>query len=137
MKTNIKDTAVFLAAAIWADGFYAETEKETLKEIAEALNIDETELTTAVDAEVAVLEAKNEEEAGEYLIEHATQIDEEEAGPLMECAIEIMLADGVLAADEVEVLFDLADATGVISHTEVTLMIADLVKYAPETEVKF
>lgn len=137
MKTDLKNIAVFLATAAWANGYYADEEKEQLKEIAEALGVDEKALTEAVDAEVAKLDEMNEDEAGEYLIEYATGIDEEDAIALMECAIEIVLADGVIERDEVETLFDLADATGSISHVEVLLMVADLIKYEPDIEVKF
>jgi len=55
----------------------------------------------------------------------------------MQCAIEIVLADDVIARDEVQVLFDLADATGSVEHTDVALMLADLVKYNPDIEIEF
>lgn len=137
MKSELSNVAAFLATAAWANGYYADEEKESMKEIAEALEIDEKTLTEAVDAAVATLDSKNEDEASEYLIDNASQIDEEDATILMECAIDIVLADGVIERDEVEVLFDLADATGFLSHTDVLLMVADMVKYDPEIEVKF
>ena len=55
----------------------------------------------------------------------------------MQCAIEIILADNVITQDEVQVLFDLADATGTIEHADITLMLTDFVKYNPEVEIKF
>ena len=137
MKTELKNIAAFLATAAWANGYYADEEQSQLKEIAEALGLDEKALTEAVDTEVAKLDEMNEDEAGEYLVEHAAAIDEEDAVALMECAIEIVLADGIIERDEVDTLFDLADATGTISHTEVLLMVADLIKYEPDIEVKF
>lgn len=137
MKTELKNIAAFLATAAWANGYYAEEEKEQMKEIAEALGLDEKTLNEAVDAEIDKLDKMNEDEAGEYLIDNASAIDEEDAIALMECAIEIVLADGVIERDEVETLFDLADATGTLSHTQVLLMVADLIKHEPEIEVKF
>ena len=137
MKSNMQDAVAFLATAIWSNGFYAEEEKETLGEIAEALGVDADELTKEIDKAVASLEDKNEEEVNEYLIEHASKIEEEDAEVLMQCAIEIVLADGVIEREEAEVLFDLADATGYLSNADVLLMVADMVKYDPDIEVKF
>lgn len=137
MKSNMQDAVAFLATAIWSNGFYAEEEKETLKEIAEVLEVDAEELTKEIDAEVASLEDKSDEEVNEYLIEHASKIEEEDAEVLMQCAIEIVLADGVIEREEAEVLFDLADATGYLSNADVLLMVADMVKYDPDIEVKF
>ena len=137
MKTELKNIAAFLATAAWANGYYAEEEKGQMKEIAEALGIDEKAFIEAVETEIAKLDEMNEDEAGEYLIDYAAAIDEEDVIALMECAIEIVLADGIIEREEVETLFDLADATGTISHTDVLLMVADLIKYEPEIEVKF
>lgn len=137
MKSNMQDAVAFLATAIWSNGFYAEEEKETLKEIAEVLEVDAEELTKEIDAAVASLEDKSDEEVNEYLIEHASKIEEEDAEVLMQCAIEIVLADGVIEREEAQVLFDLADATGYLSNADVILMVADMVKYDPDIEVKF
>ncbi len=137
MKSDIKNVAAFLATAIWADGVYAEEEKLILTEIAEALNADAAELSQHVDEALATLEAKDEEEVQTYLVENASAIEEDEAKVLMHCAIEIVLADNVVSADEVQTLFDLADATGSLEHSEVALMLLDLVKYDPEINIEF
>ena len=137
MKSDIKNVAAFLATAIWADGVYAEGEKEILTEIAEALNADAAELSQHVDEALATLEAKDEEEVQTYLVENASAIEEDEAKVLMQCAFEIVLADNVVTADEVQTLFDLADATGSLEHSEVALMLLDLVKYDPEINIEF
>ena len=137
MKSNMQDAVAFLATAIWSNGFYSEEENETLGDIAEALGVNAEELTKEIDKAVASLEVKSEEEVNEYLIEHASQIEEDDAEVLMQCAIEIVLADGVIEREEAEVLFDLADATGYLSNADVLLMVADMVKYDPEIEVKF
>lgn len=137
MKSTLENVAAFLAVAIWADGVYADGEKEILGEIAQALETDESELKTAVDTAVASLEKKNDDEITEYVTDHASQIEEEDVLPLMECAIEIVLADNVITKDEINTLFDLADATGVIEHSDVLLMVADLVKYEPDIDIQF
>lgn len=137
MKSTLENVAAFLAVAIWADGVYADGEKKILGEIVQALETDEKELTKAVDTAVASLEKKNDDEITEYVTDHASQIEEEDVLPLMECAIEIVLADNVITKDEVNTLFDLADATGVVEHSDVLLMVADLVKYEPDIDIQF
>lgn len=137
MKSDIKNVAAFLAVAIWADGVYAEEEKMILAEIAEVLNVEESELTENVDEALKVLQDKDDEAVQAYIIENASVLDEEGVKVLMQCAIEIVLADDVIARDEVQVLFDLADATGSVEHTDVALMLADLVKYNPDIEIEF
>ena len=137
MKSDIKNVAAFLAVAIWADGVYAEEEKMILAEIAEVLNVEESELTENVDEALRVLQDKDDEAVQAYIIENASALDEEDVNVLMQCAIEIVLADDVIARDEVQVLFDLADATGSVEHTDVALMLADLVKYNPDIEIEF
>lgn len=137
MKSDIKNVAAFLAVAIWADGVYAEEEKTILAEIAEVLNVEESELTENVDEALKVLQDKDDEAVQAYIIENASALDEEDVKVLMQCAIEIVLADDVIARDEVQVLFDLADATGSVEHTDVALMLADLVKYNPDIEIEF
>lgn len=137
MKSDIKNVAAFLAVAIWADGVYAEEEETILSEIAEVLNVEESELTENVDEALKVLQDKDDEAVQAYIIENASALDEEDVKVLMQCAIEIVLADDVIARDEVQVLFDLADATGYVEHTDVALMLADLVKYNPDIEIEF
>ena len=137
MKSDIKNVAAFLAVAIWADGVYAEEEKMILAEIAEVLNVEESELTENVDEALKVLQDKDDEAVQAYIIENVSALDEEDVKVLMQCAIEIVLADDVIARDEVQVLFDLADATGSVEHTDVALMLADLVKYNPDIEIEF
>ena len=137
MKSDIKNVAAFLAVAIWADGVYAEEEKMILAEIAEVLNVEESELTENVDKALKVLQDKDDEAVQAYIIENASALDEEDVKVLMQCAIEIVLADDVIARDEVQVLFDLADATGSVEHTDVALMLADLVKYNPDIHIEF
>lgn len=137
MKSELKNVASFLATAIWADGYYADEEKEQLTQIAEVLDVNPDDLGKAIDEEVGRLESMNDEEVNAYLIDNASVIEPEDVPVLMECAIELVLSDGVLGGEEAEVLFELADATGILSHAAVLLMVADLVKHDPDIEVKF
>ena len=137
MKTELKHAAAFLAVAIWADGVYAEGEKEILDDISTALGVNANELTPAVEEALETIKDKDDDSLQEYLLNNATAIDENEAKTMMQCAIEIILADDIVSKDEIQALFDLADATGSVEHADVALMLADLVKYNPETEIKF
>ena len=134
----IKNVAAFLAVAIWADGVYSEEENEVLTDIAEALGVDSATLIQQVQEAVNTLEGKDDDAVQEYLIDNASAIEEDETKRLLQCAIEIVMADNVVTVDEVQVLFDLADAMGgEVEHADVTLMLLDLVKYSPEIEVEF
>lgn len=137
MKSDIKNVAAFLAVAIWADGIYASEEKKILADIAEALDVDVAELTENVEISLNELEGKDEEAVQAYLIDNASALEEEDTKVLMQCAIEIVVADNVITQDEVQVLFDLADATGAVEHSDVALMLVDLIKYNPDIEIKF
>lgn len=138
MKSDIKNVAAFLAVALWADGVYSEEENEMLTDIAEALGIDSATLIQQVQEAVNALEEKDDDAVQEYLIDNASAIEEDETKKLLQCAIEIVMADNVITVDEVQVLFDLADAMGgEVEHADVTLMLLDLVKYSPEIEVEF
>ena len=137
MKSDINNVAAFLAVAIWADGIYAPEEKKMLADIAEALDVDIAKLTENVEISLNELEGKDEEAVQAYLIDNASALEEEDTKVLMQCAIEIVLADNVITQDEVQVLFDLADATGAVEHTDVALMLVDLIKYNPDIEIKF
>ena len=138
MKTSIKNAAGFLAVAIWADGVYTDEEKENLTDIAEALQVDLKELETEVDSAVKSLDEMDDEAVQDFLVEHASSIEDEDAKVLMQCALDIVLADDVITKDEVQVLFELGDAMGNdVDNADIALMLLDLVKYDPEVDVKF
>ncbi len=138
MKSELKNIAGFLAVCIWADGLYTEEEKEILGEIAEALEVDQKDLSDQIDSALETLEGMEDDAIQDFLVDHASAIEEGEEKILLQCAIEIVLADQVVSAEEVDVLFELADATGgEIDHADVTLMLLDLVKYSPEIEIQF
>ena len=137
MKSDIKNIAAFLAVAIWADGVYAAEEELVIADIAEAFEVEVAGLKENIEVALGELEGKDEEAVQAYLAENASAIEENETKVLMQCAIEIVLADNFITQEEVQVLFDLADATGIVEHSDVTLMLADLVKYNPDIEIKF
>ena len=109
-----------------------------ITDIAEALDVNSATLIQQVQEAVNTLEGKDDDAIQEYLINNASAIEDDETKKLLQCTIEIVMADNVITVDEVQVLFDLADAMGgEVEHADVTLMLLDLVKYSPEIEVEF
>ena len=78
MVTDIKTIASFIAAAIWVDNEYDETEKTVVSEIADALEFDETELFAAVDAAIEEIRGLDEDGVNDYLQKAADAVDDEE-----------------------------------------------------------
>lgn len=136
MKTDIKHLAAFVATAIWADGEYDEAEKIVLEEIAEAFELNEAEFVAAVEAALDEIKDKSEEEVNDYILSHSAEVDDEEAALIYEAALQVVLVDGVLGADEVSNLLSIASALG-MEDEEAVLLLADMVKNEPELEVEF
>ena len=127
MNTNIKHLAAIAATAIWADGEYDEAEQIVLEEIAEALEIDESELKAEVESALQEIENQSEEAVDAYLNAHAAKVAEDEAEVVYMAALQIVLVDGILSADEVNNLLSIASALGLGTDTAV-LLLADMVK---------
>ena len=135
MNTNIKHLAAFAATAIWADGEYNEAEKIVLEEIAEAVELNEEELKAEVEAALEEIENKSEEEIDEYLHAHSAEVDEEEAELIYMAAMQIVLVDGVLSADEVNNLLSIAWTLG-MDDDRAVLLLADMVKEEADLQVE-
>ena len=135
MNTNIKHLAAFAATAIWADGEYNEAEKIVLEEIAEACELNEEELKAEVEAALEEIENKSEEEIDEYLHAHSAEVDEEEAELIYMAAMQIVLVDGVLSADEVNNLLSIAWTLG-MDDDRAVLLLADMVKEEADLQVE-
>ena len=114
MKTDIKHLAAYAATAIWADGEYDAAEKIVLEEIKD----------------------KSEEEIDEYLRAHSVEVEEDEAELIYMAALQIVLVDGVLGAEEVNNLLSIASTLGMDDEMAV-LLLADMVKEEPELVVEF
>ena len=136
MKTDIKNLAAFLAAAIWADGEYDEAEKIVLGEIADAMELCKDSLTTETEAAIAEFQQMDEDKVNEYLIEKSAEIDEEDASLVYMAVMQIVTTDGILAVEEVEILLSIASSLG-IEESYAMLLLIDLVKEEPEMELKF
>lgn len=136
MNTDIKHLAAFAATAIWADGEYDEAEKIALEEIAETFDVDAEELKNEVEAAIAEIEPKSEEEVNDYLYAHSAEIDDDEAEAIFQAMLEIVLIDGVLSTDEVDNLMSMASALA-IDESRAILMLVDMAREEEELNVEF
>ena len=136
MKTDIKHLAAYAATAIWADGEYDEAEKIALEEIADAFELDYELFVKEVDAALDEIRDKSEEEVDEYLRAHSVEVEDEEAELIYMAALQIVLVDGVLGAEEVSNLLSIASTLGMDDEMAV-LLLADMVKEEPELTIEF
>lgn len=136
MKTDIKHLAAYAATAIWADGEYDEAEKIALEEIADAFELDYELFVKEVDAALDEIRDKSEEEVDEYLRAHSVEVEDDEAELIYMAALQIVLVDGVLGAEEVSNLLSIASTLGMDDEMAV-LLLADMVKEEPELIIEF
>lgn len=136
MNTAPNTIASLLAACIWADGEYAEVERITAEEIAEALEFPEKDFHKYMTAAMVEVQNLSPEAATTYAVKHAAKVDPEETGEVFQSLMQMMLCDGVLTAGEVYNLLAMAEALDIDRETAI-LMLCDMVKTEPELEVSF
>ena len=136
MKTATNTLASLLAACIWADGEYAEVERITADEIADAFGIPEKDFNKYMTAAVVEVQNLTPEAATEYAVKHAAKVEPEEAGEVFQAVMQMLLCDGVLTAGEVYNLLAMAEALD-IDRESAILMLCDMVKTEPELEISF
>lgn len=136
MKTPDITIASLLAAIIWADGDYSEVERETLGEIAEALQISERELNMNVTAALVELKKMDEDSATEFAVKHAQKVDDEDTGVVFQAVMQLAICDSVLTASEVHNIITIGEALD-IERDDAVLMLCDLVKTEENLEVSF
>lgn len=136
MKTSPNTIASLLASAIWADGEYAETERVTAEEIAEAFGIPAKDFHKYMTAASVEINNLSPEAATEYAVKHAAKVDPEETGEVFQAMMQMFLCDNVLTAGEVYNLLAMAEALD-IDRESAILMLCDMVKNEPELEVSF
>ena len=71
MNTAPNTIASLLAACIWADGEYAEVERITAEEVAEAFGIDQKEFHKYMTAAMVEVQNLTPEAATTYAVKHA------------------------------------------------------------------
>lgn len=136
MKTDIKTLASLVSTIVWCDGEYSEVERETTKEIIEALELPADEFKKLIEDANVSSEKLDEEEITKIMEQAAAQVDGEEKSVVFEVLMQMALCDGVLTADEVDNLLAIADALGMEQATAV-LLLCDMVKEEPELEISF
>lgn len=135
MKTSISNIVPFIAVAIWADGVYEEVEKETLSEIAEALDLDEQLFVTEVEKYVEKIKDASETEVNSLLRTAGETVAADERGIVFEVVLEMILCDRVMTREESENLVAMAEALK-IEMADALLLVADMVKSEPEMDIE-
>ena len=134
MKTDIKVTARLMASVLVAGGEYGEQEQAIVLEVAEALQYNEDDFFSAVEAALDEVEELDEDKLNTTIKEQAALVADEEIGLVFESALELSLADRVLTMSEAEMLHAIAEALG-ISAPMATLLIADMLKEEDDIEI--
>jgi len=133
MKTDIKVTARLMASVLVAGGEYGEQEQAIVLEVAEALQYNEDDFFSAVEAALDEVEELDEDKLNTTIKEQAALVADEEIGLVFESALELSLADRVLTISEAEMLHAIAEALG-ISAPMATLLIADMLQEEDDIE---
>ena len=135
MKTNISNIVPFIAVSIWADGVYEEVEKETLSEIADALEHDEQSFVKEVEEYVEKIKDASEEEVNSLLSAAGEAVADDERFLVFEVVLEMILCDRVMTREESENLVAMAEALK-IEMADALLLVADMVKSEPEMDIE-
>ncbi len=134
MKVTMDDFAALLAAAIWADGVYAEAETITLEEIADAFELNADDLKAAVEGELEIIKDFDDAKMQEYLSHAGAGVEREESMLVFEAIMQLLLSDGVLCREEVRNLLVAASVLD-IDTEDVVLLVADMIASEPEMTV--
>lgn len=109
MKTNRKILAQFIAAAIWADGEYADEEKDMLKEVEEALSLPVQEVEKVIND----FSSMNEAQVSDALVAAAKDVDASEKNSVLDIVLQFIISDGVVTSDEMRNYYVIASILGV------------------------
>lgn len=134
MKTDSKTIAGLLATVIWAGNEYGEAEQAAIEEVGEALEINPDILHAEVSKTVEKLNKLDEAGVDAFLKKVGGAVNKGETHFALESALQVAISDNVLARDEVETIHAIGEAMG-MTPSEVTLLVADLVKSEPELDV--
>lgn len=134
MKVTMEDFAALLAAAIWADGVYAEAEKNTLDEIAGAFELNAEDLKATVEIELEKIKDFDYDQMQEYVAHAGTGVEREEGMLVFKTIMQLVFSDGVLCREEIENLLFVATVLD-IDTEDVVLLVADMVNSATDITV--
>lgn len=134
MTTDYKVVARIMASVIWADEAYDEAERAAVEEIADALEYDVPTFSAAVEAELGQVQQMNEETLTSYLQTASEAIADEEVAIVLQAAIQLIVSDGTMGLEEVELLHQITEVLG-LTPAMATMFVADMVKHEPELEI--
>lgn len=109
MKTNVKDLAQFIAAAIWADGEYGDEEKALLKEVEDGLSLSVKD----VEKVIKDFDSLSEEQVSDALISAGKKVDASEKNSILDLVLQFIISDGVVTATEMSNYYAIASILGV------------------------
>ena len=92
MKTDIKVTARLMASVLVAGGEYGEQEQAIVLEVAEALQYNEDDFFSAVEAALDEVEELDEDKLNTTIKEPAALVADEEIGLVFEAALELTVS---------------------------------------------
>lgn len=134
MKTSLESFAKLIALTVWADGEYDELEKQTVEDVAEAFELDNSDFCALVEKAVNEIIPMNETEVNKYLYNTASEIVEDEKGPIFEAVLEMALSDGVLTEEETNNLLSISDAMS-LDRAYAVMLLCDFIKSDPDIEI--
>ena len=111
MGVTSKTIAPFIAAAFSAEGEYGEFEKEVVAGLAEDLELKG--LDKEVESAFKKIESLEDEDFDNYLAEAAKGVKASEREAVLLVTLDVLAADGVITADEMENYFAFAEVLGV------------------------
>ena len=111
MGITSKAIAPFIAAAISVEGAYEEVEKETVGGLAEELGLKD--LDKEVEAAFKKIESLEDDDFDSYLEEATKKIKDPEREAVLLVTLDVLAADGLITADEMENYFAFAEVLGV------------------------
>lgn len=109
MKTKAKDLGQFIAAAIWADGEYADEEKAMLKEVEDALGLPVKD----VEKIIKEYDSLSEDEVSAALVAAAKNVAASEKQGVLDIVLQFIISDGIVTADEMSNYYAIASILGV------------------------
>ena len=120
MKTDHRTFAAFLAAAVWADGEYDESEKAYLFDLAEDMELPT--IPVVVEKEIKATENMTEEEINDHLEKAAKHVFKGEEEGVLTLCLHMLCANAVLSQDEVDNFIAFAEILGVDEERANTIL---------------
>lgn len=123
MKTETKNVAYFLSAAIWADGDFSEAEHQCLSNIAK--DYEMPALEADVESVLSEISTLSGSALTERLAALVPQVDSEEKDGIIALCLQLMGCDNYLAEEEISNFYAIANILG-IGEDRAQLLLSEL-----------